>query len=282
MSNQRTDFTLKRQFYSSSSEVWRDEMNLRRIQSEIEGFIRGYVEKSKAEGVVLGVSGGVDSSTVAILCSKAVGPERVLALIMPEEGVTEHRDVDDAIEICEIAGIEHRIIDISPFVNAFLKNLEPCGEIPRANIKPRVRMILNYYHANCLNRIVAGTGNKSELMVGYFTKYGDGGCDILPIGDLYKTEVLKLAEFVGVPERIIRKKPSAGLWRGQTDEEEIGMSYEELDKILIELERGSNLREISEKSGIASEKIERVLFLIRENEHKRVTPPVAELRHLLS
>jgi NAD+ synthase len=257
-------------------------MDLRRIQSQIEEFIRGYVEKSNAKGVVLGVSGGVDSATVAILCSRALGPERVLALIMPEEGVTDPRDVDDALEICEIAGIEHRIIEISPFVDTFLKNLEPCGEIPKANVKPRIRMILNYYHANCLNRIVAGTGNKSELMVGYFTKYGDGGCDILPIGDLYKTEVLKLAKFVGVPERIIKKKPSAGLWKGQTDEEEIGMSYEDLDKILMELERGSNLQEISEKTGIASEKIEKVLFLIRENEHKRITPPVAELRHLLS
>lgn len=408
-----------------------------KVVERITEFIRDIVEKSKAEGVVVGVSGGVDSATTAFLCVKALGKDRVLGLVMPEKGVTKEEDIKDAIEICKSLGIEYRLIYINPMVNSFLENLEKNGKIAVANIKPRIRMIISYYYANKLNYLVAGTGNKSELMTGYFcydkqskavtedglkpyyklrpgdtvyslnlnnlriekvpvkavykfnysgkmveinngdisllvtlnhrmvvrssereflsftraanlfnsfsvkipkllseknqtelsklefsevkpknieiveydgviwcpdvppnhnllierdgslvfsgnTKYGDGGVDFLPIGDLYKTEVLELARFLGVPEKIIRKKPSAGLWVGQTDEDELGISYAKLDAILKSLEKGLKEKEITETLKIEEAEIKKVKEMVEKSRHKRETPPVASVRELLS
>ncbi|MEM4292452.1 MAG: NAD(+) synthase, partial [Archaeoglobaceae archaeon] len=137
---------------------------------------------------------------------------------------------------------------------------------------PRIRMTINYFFANKLQRLVVGTGNKSEIMVGYFTKYGDGAVDFNPIGDLYKTEVFEVAKFLGVPENIIKKKPTAGLYVGQTDEDEIGMSYAELDEILKAIEKGIKME---------NEKFKRVLSLIRASEHKRKLPPIPSVRDLI-
>ncbi|WP_202319720.1 NAD+ synthase [Archaeoglobus neptunius] len=248
-------------------------MNWDRVTERIESFIINFVNSSQSEGVVIGLSGGVDSSTVAYLCVKALGNERVFGLIMPERGVTPEEDVRDAIEIAEKLGIKYKIIEINEILNAFLESAD--GErkgLALANLKPRIRMILNYYHANSMNRVVAGTGNKSELMIGYFTKYGDGGVDFLPIGDLYKTEVFRLASYIGVPERIVKKKPSAGLWRGQTDEGELGITYQELDEILKAIEKGEKRED---------EKFVKVLELVERTKHKRETPPVAKVRDLL-
>mgnify|MGYP000542535477 CR=1 FL=1 len=259
------------------------EEELERIKMEIENFIRKEVDSAGAEGVVIGVSGGVDSATVAILSAEAIGSDKVLGLIMPESGVTENRDIVDAKEVCRKAGIKYIEIDISSIVDSFLEAVGSDGKskIAIANLKPRIRMMLNYYHANSLNRIVAGTGNKSELMVGYFTKYGDGGCDILPIGDLYKTEVYELAKHIGVPESILKKKPSAGLWKGQTDEGEMGVTYRELDRVLSEIEKGLSTMEIAEKTGIDEDVVKKVFYMVETSEHKRKMPPVASIRHLI-
>ncbi len=217
-------------------------MNFEKVVERICDFIRDIVSSSGSTGVVLGLSGGIDSATVAYLCSRALGNGRVFALIMPEVGITPEQDVDDAIKVAENLGIEYKLIEINDLVKAFKKKAGEGSKIAEVNLKPRIRMVLNYYHANSMNRLVAGTGNKSELMVGYFTKYGDGGVDFLPIGDLYKTEVFQLAAYLGVPEEIIRKKPSAALWPGQTDEDEMGISYAELDEILKLIERGREER----------------------------------------
>lgn len=248
-----------------------------KVTERIAGFIRETVRSAGAEGAVLGLSGGVDSATVAFLCTRALGKDRVLATIMPEKGVTKEEDVRDALELCEILGIRKKLIPIDPMLRAFLSNLDEANRLAVANLKPRIRMTINYYYANSLNYLVAGTGNKSELMIGYFTKHGDGAVDFLPIGDLYKTEVFELAKHLGVPERIIRKKPSAGLWEGQTDEDEIGMSYEMLDEILRGLESGE-FEVLKEKFG---EKVEEVLRMVRRAEHKRSPPPVAKVRDLI-
>ncbi len=252
------------------------------VVERITNFIRDVVSRAGAEGVVVGLSGGVDSSTTAFLCVRALGRERVLGVIMPEKGVTKEEDVEDAMKICEILGIEYRYVEIGPIVKAFLNELGEGTKIAVANLKPRVRMIINYYFANSMNRLVAGTGNKSELMTGYFTKFGDGGVDFLPIGDLYKTEVFELARYLGVPERIVKKTPSSGLWVGQTDEGELGITYERLDRILKALESGVKVEEIPERCGVTEEEVKRVVELVERSKHKREMPPVARVRDLIS
>ncbi len=247
-------------------------MDWERVVEEICKFIKEYVDKSNANGVIIGLSGGIDSSTVAFLCKRALGEKKVLGLIMPEKGVTREEDVEDALSIADILGIEFKIIEINEILDALKRKLGEGNKIAEANLKPRIRMTINYYFANNMNRLVAGTGNKSELMIGYFTKYGDGGVDFLPIGDLYKTEVFKLAEYIGVPKRIIKKKPTAGLWVNQTDEDEIGMSYEELDEILKAIEKGQRR---------CDDKFKRVEILVKNSKHKREMPPIARVRHLL-
>jgi len=253
-----------------------------KIVNRITSFIKEKVDEANAKGVVVGISGGIDSASVAFLCVRALGWDRVLGLIMPEKDVTPEEDIEDALKICKMLGIEYKIIEINPAIDAFLKILRHKEDLAIANIKPRVRMIINYYHANSRKMLVAGTGNKSELMVGYFTKYGDGGVDILPIGDLYKTEVFQLAKYLGIPEKIIKKKPSAGLWKGQTDEDELGISYSKLDAILKAIEKGTELTKIPEITGVKEDEVKKVVQMIQNSKHKREMPPVAELRDLIS
>jgi len=247
-------------------------MNLEKVEERICKFISDFVSSSNAEGVVLGLSGGVDSSVVAFLCQKALGSDRVFALLMPERGVTPEKDVEDAIKVARMLEINYKIIEINEIIAAFEKLAGRKSLMAEANLKSRIRMVLNYYHANDMRMLVAGTGNKSEIMVGYFTKYGDGAADFLPIGDLYKTEVFQLAAHLGVPQEIIRKKPSAALWPGQTDEEEMGISYSELDEILKLIEKGERRDD---------EKFRKVLGMVERSKHKREMPPIARVRDLL-
>ncbi len=251
------------------------------VVDRITNFIRKVVNEANAEGVVVGLSGGVDSSTTAFLCVKALGKEKVLGIIMPERGVTREEDIDDALKVCEILEIDYKFVEINPMVEVFLNELGEGNKIAVANLKPRIRMIINYYYANNMNRLVAGTGNKSELMTGYYTKYGDGGVDFLPIGDLYKTEVFELAKFLGVPKRIIEKAPSAGLWIGQTDEGELGITYTKLDTILKALEMGINPEEIPKKFDVSEEEVRRVVELVEKSRHKREPPPIVKVRDLM-
>ena len=234
----------------------------------ISEWIRERVKVAGAKGVVMGMSGGLDSSVTAILCKKAF-PDTTLGLILPCLSSTE--DVEHAKIVAKKFGIETKEIDISNIFKIFLKTLEEGDyaedaksemDIAVANLKPRIRMICLYYFANKLNYIVVGTGNKSELTIGYFTKYGDGAVDILPLGDLLKTEERKLAEEIAVPKEIIEKVPSAGLWAGQTDESEIGMSYEELDKIILALESG-------DLSSCSQDLVGKVKKMNEASEHKR-------------
>ena len=254
---------------------------LEKVVDRIVNFIRDYVKSSKVEGVVVGISGGVDSATTAFLCVRAIGNERVLGLIMPEKGVTREEDIEDALEVCRILRIKYKYVEINPMVEAFLNNLEDGTDIAKANVRPRIRMIINYFYANSLNYLVAGTGNKSELMTGYYTKYGDGGVDFLPIGDLYKTEVWELAKFLGVPERIVKKTPSAGLWVGQTDEGEMGITYVKLDTILKALEMGYKPEEIPKMFDVSEDEVRRVLEMVERSRHKREMPPIVKVRDLI-
>ncbi|NOZ58923.1 MAG: NAD+ synthase [Euryarchaeota archaeon] len=260
------------------------EEELERARREIVSFIRREVEEAGAEGGVIGISGGVDSALTAALAREALG-DKLLALIMPERGVTREEDVRDAEELASELGIEYHVVEISESVAQVLNSF-PLDAFPEerrklavANIKPRLRMLNLYLAANLSNRLVIGTGNRTELLLGYFTKYGDGGVDLLPIGGLYKTQVRALAGHVGIPERIIRKTPSAGLWRGQEDEAELGMSYSELDRILHALyEERLSPEQAAERLGVGVEKVRAVEARVKANEHKRRMPRIPELR----
>jgi NAD+ synthase len=226
---------------------------------------------------VLGVSGGIDSAVVMKLCSRAVGREKVLGLIMPEID-SPKEDLEDARELCEQEGVDYRVIDISKIVESY--QLAIGGRIDKkslANIKARARMVILYHFANADWRLVVGTSNKSELLIGYFTKFGDGGADIEPIGDLYKTEVRELAKVLGIPEKIVKKVPSAGLWKGQTDEGEMGIMYDKLDAILMGIEQGLAEKDIAERAEAPVGEVRRVESMIRLSSHKRKFPPVAKV-----
>ncbi len=242
-----------------------------------EGFIRRKVREAGARGVVVGISGGVDSAVVATLCTRALGKNRVTALIMPESDTTGKTDMEDAVGLAKHLGVEYHIIDFSSVYKEFKMILPGFGEgarIPNGNLRARIRMCILYYFSNSRNLLVAGTGNRSELKMGYFTRYGDGGVDFLPIGGLYKTEVRKLAEKLGVPREIIRKKPSPGLWEGQTAEGELGVSYNKLDSILMRIGKKTD-RVIARELGLKESTIRRVRERIELMEFKCEMPEIA-------
>jgi len=236
----------------------------------ITAFIRGKIEETKASGVVIGISGGIDSATVAYLAVRALGKERVMGMIMP---YYENRDVDDAKLVCESLGIEYKLINIKPIVDEFERAVGGLDIRSRGNVMSRTRMVLLYAHANARNYLVLGTSNRSEFLTGYFTKWGDGASDYAPLINLYKTEVWEIAKRLGVPERIIQKKPSAGLWEGQTDEDELGISYHLLDEILWRLvDLKMPKEEIVRELGVPIERVEYVEGLVKRSEHKRRLP----------
>lgn len=235
-----------------------------KLSKAITSWIREQVQKAGKEGVVVGLSGGIDSACVGVLSKKALGP-KVLGLILPCASIGEDEEL--AMMIAKKFNIK---IQRAPLDDIFegLVSIYPEGsDIAKANLKPRLRMTVLYYFANSLNYLVAGTGNKSELYVGYFTKYGDGGVDILPLGGLLKTEVRKLAKDLGIPKQIIERVPSAGLWHGQTDEEELGIVYPELDRIIEALEK-------KQLKGINNKRLLMVKKMISNSQHKRATPAV--------
>lgn len=253
--------------------------NYPEIRKKIVAFIKNKVHEADASDAVIGLSGGIDSSLTAYLSVEALGAENVLGLLLPEKNVTSEQDVEDALKIVEILGIKHKLIDISEVLRSYsstIPDFDKKNLIPNGNLKARIRMCILYYHANLMNRMVIGTGNKTELLLGYFTKYGDGGVDIEPLGCLYKTQVRGLAKHIGVPSRIIDKIPTAGLWPGQTDEGELGVTYEVADRILTMLV--DEKKEVSEvKKKFYPEQAERLEKLIHANEHKRMPPQSPEI-----
>ncbi len=238
------------------------------MKNKIVVWIKQRIKEAKAKGVVLGLSGGIDSSVVAALTKEAAGKDNVLGLYMPIH--SQPQDLADAQLAANRLGIKTKKIDLSKAYDALTGILPSGNSLAKANLKPRLRMLTLYYFANNLNYLVCGTGNKSELMVGYFTKYGDGGVDILPIADLFKRQVRALAKELGIPERIIAKPPTAGLWQGQTDEGEMGITYNELDDILERLE--NRKKQIS-----STNKVNKVKKMIIGSCHKRALSKICYL-----
>jgi NAD+ synthase len=231
--------------------------------AKIADWIRNQVSESGQNGIAVGLSGGIDSSVVAVLAKKAMG-DNVLGVLMPCESNPE--DGDHALLLAKEFDIDTEFIDLTPVYQLFKEQLPSGSQLADANLKPRLRMSTLYYIANIHRYLVAGTGNRSELEIGYFTKYGDGGADILPIGNLLKIEVRELAEDLGIPQEIIAKPPSAGLWEGQTDENEMGFTYEELDKVIAK----------AEKEGYTPQtKTEQTIIeMMKSSRHKRSLPPI--------
>jgi len=242
------------------------------MKKKIIFWIRKQLRDSGAKGIVMGLSGGVDSALVAALAKEALGKDRVLALILPCH--SQSVDLKDARLLANKLRIKTKMMDLSKIYDNLIKILPGAGSLAKVNLKPRLRMLVLYYFANKLNYLVCGTGNKSEFMVGYFTKHGDGATDILPIGDLLKKEVRKLAKELGIPNRIITKPPTAGLWPGQTDEGEMGITYPELDDIL---ERMENKR----RQVLPNKKVDKVRGMIKRSEHKRQGPKICYLGTVL-
>lgn len=236
------------------------------LPDQIVRWLRRYLTAAGADGFVFGLSGGVDSATVAALAVRAVGIERVLGALMPCHSQPE--DLYLARLVADTLGISTVLVDLTPAYDALTGAL-PSSEHPlaAANIKPRLRMIALYYLAQTHNYLVLGSGNKSEIAVGYYTKYGDGGVDLLPLGGLYKTQVWELARELGIPQEVINRPPTAGLWPGQTDEGEMGITYRELDRALQAIAAGDTAE-------IAPATLHRVQEMIERSAHKRVMPPM--------
>jgi len=258
------------------------ELNWDDIAERIKKFIRDYVEKVGAEGVVLGISGGVDSSTAAAISALALGGEKVLGLIMPEEETYNPKDIEDAKKVAEKFGFKTETMDISNVLKAFYDAIPAFSKedkISKGNIKARTRMICIYYYANAQKRIVIGSSDKSETMMGYFTKWGDVAADISPLMDLYKTQVRKLALHIGVPKEIALKPSTPALWPSHLAEEELGIKYEVLDLILYGLERFMKPQEIAEQLNLPVETVKKVKARWIANEHKRRMPLTVKLQY---
>ncbi len=240
-----------------------DELGCR--MGQVEQMIRYVYWSSGCRGIVVGLSGGVDSAVAAVFCCRAIGGEKVLGISLPS-AISNPSDIEDAAMLCKKWGMEHRVINIEPMLDGF--RTIPAFKDNRyllGNLMARTRMAILYYHANRDQHLVCGTSNRSEYMLGYCTKFGDNAADFQPIVHLYKTEIYEIAAELGIPESIRKKIPSAGLWEGQSDEEEIGLSYEEIDSSLRMLE----LRDW--QAGTSREK--KVLELVKKSEHKRLPAP---------
>ena len=247
--------------------------------TRLERFLTTHLEEAGARCLVVGMSGGLDSSVTVALCARALGGRRVLGISLPEKETRNEKALEDARLVASKYRIRFKILDITPIAGASRTALDTkaASGVPWGNVKARLRAMVLYYFANSEHGLVVGTGDKSEIMLGYFTKFGDGACDILPLADLYKTSVRNLAKHLGIPERIRVKASSPELWPGQIAEKELGLSYEKLDRILWGLERWMTPEEIVEEIGLKLVLVRKVRERWMRSEHKRRPPLTMKL-----
>ncbi len=242
-----------------------------KITKGIENFLTEQIEKNNAKGMILGLSGGIDSAVLAYICKRNF-QDKTLAIIMPDTSITPKSETQDALKMIALTGIEYKLIDIKPIINEYSMYIEP-NEKAKGNLRARVRTNILYYYANIKNYLVLGSSDKSEYMVGYFTKFGDGASDMTPIISLYKLQVREIAKYLGVPENIIAKKSSPHLWKDHQAEEELGTSYEEIDSILYCLfEKKLSVDKTEKITLIKKDTIEKIHQLYVNSEHKRLSP----------
>ena len=243
----------------------------------IKRFLTGNLLRSGLDGFVIGISGGVDSAVSASLAVGAVGKEKVLGLMLPFR-TSSDSSITDALALIEKLGIEHRKIDISPMVDAYFPTIDDSNRLRAGNKMARERMSIVFDVAAETGRLVLGSGNRTEICLGYTTWYGDSACSVNPNGDLYKREIRLLAKALDVPESIISKAPSADLWQDQTDEGEIGVTYERIDRLLqLIIDNGQTSMSALVSAGFDQTEISRVVSLINLNSFKRKMPPVAPM-----
>lgn len=238
------------------------------LAETITAWLQAYASEAGSQGYVVGLSGGIDSACTAVLCQRAAG-EKVLGVLMPCHSTPE--DGEMARLVAETFGLRTVTVDLGQVYDTLLAAL-PVGttQLARANVKPRLRMATLYALGQSHGYLVAGTGNKSEIAIGYFTKYGDGGVDVEPLGELYKWQVRQLARELGIPQPVIDRPPSAGLWTGQTDEGEMGITYEDLDATLAAIEAG-------QPGSVDPARLARVQRMMANSDHKRAMPPTCPI-----
>ena len=240
------------------------------------GFIRDEVGKVGFKQVVVGVSGGVDSALVLALCTRALGPQSVHAILMPYR-TSAQSSTDDAVTVCETLEVRHETVDISPAIDAYFAQQPEASRARRGNKMARERMAVLYDLSFARDALVVGTSNKSELLLGYGTVHGDMAHAINPIGDLYKTQVFSLSAFLGIPEQILNKPPSADLWEGQSDEADLGFTYAEVDALLFHLVDERFGVEELQGLGFTPELVDKVVGRVRGSQYKRRLPVIAKV-----
>lgn len=259
-------------------------MNFESISQEIIDFIKNETKSRKSNGIVLGISGGIDSTVLAYLATRAIGPGKVMGLILPDETVTPSSDVEDALRICSNLKISYKKMAVNKPKDSFLELINDKNAnnmLLTGNLVARIRMCMLYYYSGLMGRLVLGSSNKTELMLGYFTKFGDGAADLLPLADLYKTQLLGLAKYLEIPESVIEKKSSARLWADQFTEDELGLPFIQLDKILQCFENTNDLRYgeqaiLKEFPNLPTEVIQEINRRIENNQHKLAFPPICK------
>lgn len=254
-------------------------INSKQTEKRIIKFIKDYFCRVKKEKAIIGISGGLDSAIVAFLCAKALGSKNIIAAKLPYQAISGSKSLKQADQIIQALEIPQKNvyqINIKPVVDCFKK--QKLDQIGLGNTMARIRMIYLYNLARKHNGLVVGTGNKSEILMGYFTRWGDGGHDINPIGSLYKTQIYQLARYLKIPKSIIKQPPSAGLWLGQTDEKELGISYQQLDKLLyLTIDKKVKKFLLIKKFGYSAQDVEKVLNRVKKNRFKIKLPPICAL-----
>jgi NAD+ synthase len=238
------------------------------IQNKIGNFLKNEMVERRSNGYVFGLSGGIDSAIIAVLCANFV-KEKVLALIMPNSTITPKSETEDAIKIVDNYSIEYKLIDIGFIHKEYSKYLEP-NPLALGNLGARIRTNMLYYYANARNSLVLGSSDRSEFLIGYFTKFGDGASDLLPIVSLYKTQIRELAKDLGISQDIISKPSGPHLWEGHMAETELGLTYEEIDSILhCIIDKNLRVEETSKVTEIPISDVDKIYRMYKKSEHKR-------------
>ena len=241
------------------------------IATRIQEGLKQSIEETHSKGVIFGLSGGIDSAVIAYLCNNAI-KEKTLAVIMPDSKISPESETNDALKIVDSLGIDYKLLDINSIHKEFNMVLEP-EDKALGNLRARIRMNILYYYANLKNLVVLGSSDKSEFNIGYFTKFGDGAADTLPIVSIYKTQVRELAKHLGIDEKIITKKSSPHLWPNHEAEHEIGVEYEQIDSILYCLiDKKLSVEDTAKESQIDIKIVEKIYSMYKNSEHKRISP----------
>ena len=253
------------------------DLNLKEVHSELVEFLRESFKKAGFSKAVLGLSGGIDSALVAYLLRDALGKENVLAIMMPYKS-SNPDSLNHAKLVIEDLGINSKTIEITDMIDAYFKNEKEATSLRMGNKMARERMSILFDYSSKENALVVGTSNKTEIYLGYSTQFGDSACALNPIGDLYKTNIWDLSRYLKIPNELIEKKPSADLWEGQTDEQEMGLTYKEADQVLYRMLEENKTTEEVLAEGFNKDLVDNIVRRINRSEYKRRMPLIAKIK----